>query len=270
MTKILKSVAVIGFVAAVAVAGTGAYFSDTETSTGNTFKAGAIDLKVDSECHYYTMDEKGVYVDRSVVNANTNRHECVGQDNTTFGGWTETDLTLNHKFFNFADVKPGDKGENTISLHPVDNDAYICAYVTNLVNQENDCNEPEGKVDVTCGTDPIGLGLGELQKNIHLKIWADNGVTDTAGVLTGRGDNIYQDGEAVLVQDTVIDNNTGGWNLGEFKGAETGYLGVEWNVPTTVGNEIQTDSVSGDISFYAEQVRNNPNFVCPATLPIEE
>jgi len=46
--KILISLSVIGLVAAIVVGGTIAYFSDTETSTGNTFTAGAIDLKVDN------------------------------------------------------------------------------------------------------------------------------------------------------------------------------------------------------------------------------
>ncbi|MCD6178144.1 hypothetical protein J7K03_02760 [bacterium] len=44
--KILISLSIIGIVAAIAVGGTVAYFSDTETSTGNTFSAGSLDLKV--------------------------------------------------------------------------------------------------------------------------------------------------------------------------------------------------------------------------------
>ena len=42
MKKILISLAVIGAVGAIAAGATGAFFSDTETSTGNTFTAGAI------------------------------------------------------------------------------------------------------------------------------------------------------------------------------------------------------------------------------------
>ena len=44
MTKIIKSLSVIAFVAAIALAGTGAYFSDTETSTNNIMQAGSLDL----------------------------------------------------------------------------------------------------------------------------------------------------------------------------------------------------------------------------------
>ena len=47
--KIIVSLAVIGVVAAIAVGGTVAYFSDTETSTGNTFTAGTIDIAVNDQ-----------------------------------------------------------------------------------------------------------------------------------------------------------------------------------------------------------------------------
>jgi predicted ribosomally synthesized peptide with SipW-like signal peptide len=249
MKKIIISLSIISAVAALAIVGTVAYFSDTETSTGNLLQAGSLDLKVDSTCHYWQDNGHG-YVDVG----------CTG------GTWSETDLTV-EKFFNFTDIKPGDKGENTISLHPVDNDANICAYVTNLVNQENGCNEPEGKVDASCGgTDPVGVGLGELQGAIHMKIWRDKGTNDHPGWAC---DNVWQPGEYVYVEDAVVDSNTGPWDLGWIKGNKNVCLGVAWNVPTTVGNIIQSDSISGDISFYAEQTRNNPNFVCPPQLPVE-
>src|SRR4030042_4720107 len=46
--KLLRSLSVIGAVAAIAVGGTIAYFSNVETSTGNTFTAGTLDLKLDN------------------------------------------------------------------------------------------------------------------------------------------------------------------------------------------------------------------------------
>jgi len=39
-------------------------------------------------------------------------------------------------------------------------------------------------------------------------------------------------------------------------------IGISWNVPDSVGNEIQGDSVSGDITFKAYQARNNMSFTC--------
>jgi predicted ribosomally synthesized peptide with SipW-like signal peptide len=49
MTKILKSAAVIAFVAAIAVGATSAFFSDEEKSVGNSFTAGTIDISVDGQ-----------------------------------------------------------------------------------------------------------------------------------------------------------------------------------------------------------------------------
>jgi predicted ribosomally synthesized peptide with SipW-like signal peptide len=47
--KMLLSVLVIGCIATVASAGTWAYFSDTETSTGNTFAAGTLDMSLSDD-----------------------------------------------------------------------------------------------------------------------------------------------------------------------------------------------------------------------------
>lgn len=47
MFRILRSLLIIVAVGAIATNATGAYFSDTETSTGNTFAAGTLDLNVD-------------------------------------------------------------------------------------------------------------------------------------------------------------------------------------------------------------------------------
>jgi predicted ribosomally synthesized peptide with SipW-like signal peptide len=46
MNKILLSLGTIALVAIVGIGGTVAYFTDTETSTGNTFTAGTLDLQV--------------------------------------------------------------------------------------------------------------------------------------------------------------------------------------------------------------------------------
>ncbi len=49
MIKIVKSLAIIAFVAAIAVGATSSFFSDEEKSTGNTFTAGTIDISVDGQ-----------------------------------------------------------------------------------------------------------------------------------------------------------------------------------------------------------------------------
>jgi predicted ribosomally synthesized peptide with SipW-like signal peptide len=49
MKKILTSLVMIAAVGALVAGATGAFFSDTETSTGNTYTAGTIDISVDGE-----------------------------------------------------------------------------------------------------------------------------------------------------------------------------------------------------------------------------
>ncbi|MEF8807596.1 SipW-dependent-type signal peptide-containing protein [Natronomonas sp.] len=44
-----------------------------------------------------------------------------------------------------------------------------------------------------------------------------------------------------------------------FQPSNTQFIGFEWCLPTDVGNEVQGDSVSFDLSFYAEQCRHNPD-----------
>jgi predicted ribosomally synthesized peptide with SipW-like signal peptide len=60
--KLLASIVVIGILAFAIGWGTYSYFSDTETSSGNTFSAGTLDLKVDSK-----DDPLGVYFSVSDV-----------------------------------------------------------------------------------------------------------------------------------------------------------------------------------------------------------
>lgn len=245
MKKIIISLAIIAAAGAIAIGATTAFFNDTETSSGNTFTAGTIDLQIDSQATY-----NGVSVPEAT--------------------WALKDLNpTSDKFFNFSDIKPGDEGENTISLHIFDNNAYGCFYVSPLANNDNGCNEPESAVDTTCG-DP-GPGEGELAQNVNFFAWADD------------GDNVWEVNEAPLFADPyygpasdVLNGQT--YPLGLLSGAETHYIGLQWCAGTMtvdtqnytvtcdgslMGNASQSDSFSGSVAFYVEQERNNNEFECP-------
>ena len=246
MNKILTSLIVIGIVASVIGAGTIAYFSDTETSAGNTFTAGNLDLKVDSTCHYNGKV--------CIKDSTGDKYHWEGTSIECFCTWVLKDLGANDVFFNLGDVKPGDHGEDTISLHVYNNDAWLCAKISNLANNENGCNEPESIVDGNCGTP--GPGEGELQNNLYFTIWRDTNC-----------DNIFQTGEQILVDHQLATNQV--WSLfdsttgaGPLIASNTYCLGFKWDVPANVGNIIQSDSMKEDISFVAIQWRNNPNFKC--------
>jgi predicted ribosomally synthesized peptide with SipW-like signal peptide len=258
MKKILLSMAVLAVAAGLAVWGSRAFFSDTETSTGNLFQAGAIDLKVDNDSWY-----------------NGQRSE-----NTS---WDLRDLTV-ERFFNFTDLKPGDWGEDTISLHVNSNDAYVCANVQITDNSDNGITEPEDEVDAVIDNSD-GTPNGDLAQELNFMFWLDD------------GDNVWEVNEPVLTQgpaSNVLDGatyalalNNGGAFDGPFPANTTEYIGKAWcygemdytQAPqqdwpspadydgfhcngAPVNNISQTDRLMGDINFYAVQARNNDEFTC--------
>lgn len=256
------SLSVIAAAAAAVVGGTGAFFSDVETSTGNTFTAGAIDLKVDSKQKYngnecLDVDQTAGVDYRWVGNA---AYPKAGTPCT--GAWELTDLGPTNQFFKFDDVKPGDNGSNSISLHVVNNDAWVCATVSNLTDLDNTLTEPED-ADV----DEIdNLASGELKEKMIVTIWSDNGQGGGTA-----GDNIQNGTEPTLFTGQA---QAGTWPLytpattvTPLAGGATGYVGVAWSLPLATDNEVQTDSMGADISFNVVQARNNPNFTC--TPPVQ-
>lgn len=260
--RVVLALGMIVVVSAILISGTGAFFSDSESSTGNVFTAGAIDLKVDSEQHYNNaVCEGGVWV---VANPTVPQYPVEGSEcGGTWGQDGDGLDIVNEQFFNFGDIKPGDEGENTISLHVVNNDAWVCADVSNLANDDNGLTEPESLVDST-----DGAGDGELQQTMLWKVWRDDGLDEFGHHIDGAvpGDNIYQDGEVVLTEGnpsegslSVYDSTTG---TGPLVAGTTGYVGVAWSLPGASGNETQTDSLTGDIGFSVVQSRNNGEFVC--------
>lgn len=284
MSRIIKSAALlIGAVAVITAGATGAFFSDTETSSGNTFTAGAIDLKIDNESYY-----NGVA--------------------TSTTSWELTDLTI-QKFFNFLDLKPDDWGEDTISIHVDTNDTYLCLDAKLTSNEENGINEPEaGAGDITAGP-----GQGELAALVEFIAWPDDGdnVLEVGETLIGQGPaSILTLNATATVPLADSDENIWDGSGGPIDGDTTYYIGKAWcfgdigaapiaqdNSGTlmspagnnngnglsgepedggitcdgsVIGNASQTDSLTMDVSFRAVQARNNPNFQCDGSTPDPE
>lgn len=262
----------IAAVAAIAVGATTAFFSDTETSTGNTFTAGAIDLTIDNESYYSANTDAAGNL---VLNEGTS--------------WLQP-LNLNGQFFfNFSDLKPGDWGEDTISLHVNNNDAYACVDVRLDSDDDNDITEPEDE-DGDDGSDEEG----ELADAVDFIWWVDD------------GDNVWEVGEQLLpagplgnlnvgqVATVALATPAGGIFGGTLTGGQTYYIGKAWcfggfdmepysqdgegnpnegpiQRPVVCNgsgedNQTQTDSMTATISFYAEQARNNDDFQCSPHL----
>jgi predicted ribosomally synthesized peptide with SipW-like signal peptide len=300
--KVLLSVGMIVFMGAMVAAATGAFFSDQEVSTGNTFTAGAIDLKIDSVQHYngmvcaengvetgeyvwvpvdeapYDADQHPIMNDNFVAETwnsnNPNAYPQAGVDCT--GSWRLKDLggeqATVDRFFDFDDVKPGDQGENTISLHVETNDAYMCVALANVGEADNGQTEPEAADDAN------GDDGAELDEALQFRAWVDEGVEPGfQGNDPYEGDNVWQDGERLLGSARASELTDTVWALAEGGDAPilagtTGYLGLSWCVGefddngycdgTEVNNASQTDSWYTDIMFYITQSRNNDNFSC--------
>lgn len=290
MKKIVFSLAMIVAVGAAVVGATGAFFTDTETSTGNTFTAGALDLKVDSTCHY------NGFVCEFTTNDNvqgyfwTDEDDVLGNEVPTpyvYGGvacactWDADDLD-GDPLFVYQDLKPGDWGENTISIHVEDNDAYGRVKFVGSANADNGIVDPEG--DPALGNDTTdGDWCGELAQNMVVDIWLDEGsvagfqntglTPNDAGYDAEEGDNILNGGETILDTTVILSETeaaaacaatapvveTNWLDIGLISGGDTHYYGLGWKIPGTVGNEIQTDSIAFDVVFEIEQARHNDN-----------
>lgn len=219
-------------------------FSGSEV-VGNTFATNGISLKIDSKATY-----NGFHVPSAT--------------------WRLKDLVPGtDKFFNFGDIKPGDQGENTISLHVKDTPAWLCLDFRNLTEDDNGNNEPEFYDDIDGD-----LG-GELADEMEFFGWRDD------------GDNVFEPhkGETVLFEkgaaSDVLDEMT--YPIGDsivggaIPANKTRYIGVYWCAGSltvnmangeficdgsSVGNQSQTDSLSVDVSFRAQPKDQDPTFSC--------
>ncbi|QQR64442.1 hypothetical protein IPH92_02625 [Candidatus Kaiserbacteria bacterium] len=308
MKKIITSVGMLVFAGALIVGGTGAFFSDTETSTGNVFTAGAIDLTVDSEAHY-----NGSICQLNLLTTN-DLTDYTWQGGTEYpvglpctGTWEATDLGA-QTFFNFRDVKPGDEGENTISLHIDSNPAWACVDVNITKNDDMTVNEPEDaevlELDTQASEPDADMFDGELAQNIKFAAWLDQGATlgwqnsdeNELNDDAGEGDNIWQ-GE--IAEPLLFSNDSGPAsdvlggksyplampglnNSTPMAPNQTNYIGLAWCAGTqaivgntitcdgsNLGNIVQTDSMEASIAFRVEQARNNPNFTCTPRVVVE-
>lgn len=279
MRKIFISSSLLIVTLVLVVGVTGAYYGDVETSRGNVFAAGEIDLGLDNSSYY-----------NGIFNPLTSWLLKYDLDDE-FGPGPDG----KYLFFNFNDLKPGDWGEDTISVHVKDNDSWGCMKIDLAKTDDNGLVEPEKKDGDNTG----GVGEGELQKEINFAWWADDG----DNVLeTDEADNIFNESLLSSLQglDVILADSTGNGVLSSspLSGDKTYYIGKAWcfgdfevnpqpqDGPVVIGpngyplngpdsrdpgiscdgsgenNTTQTDSVVGDITFTAVQSRNNPDFVC--------
>ena len=215
MKKILLSMLTISLVAGLAFGATRALFADTETSEVNTFTAGTLDLKVDGQ------DDPLVHI----TLANMKPGDGVG-------GNEHSTITYFYTLSNSGSLE----GQPWIEI-------------INLENYDNGCNEPEADVpDGTCGN--TGLGEGELGANLYMQINAagSGGLVypNDPSCFSGRNCPLdYWGAYGPVGQGTWEDIPAGG---------STAPMVLEFSIPTSVDNIIQSDSVEFDIVFHLDQI----------------
>lgn len=272
-------------VAAIVITATTAFFSDTETSTGNIFTAGEIDLKVDSQQHYNNaVCVNGFWALEDGAQLMNPQYPVIDDEcGGTWGQPNGKDI-VGEKFFDFADIKPGDSGENTISLHVDNNDAWMCADFT-TDSDENGLVEPEEEMNDTSD-------FGELGRYLEIMWWKDDGnnkldsgetplyggpMTLEEWLAINNGPENHGDGTLLLtISDTLV--NALGNSVGTpVEPNETFYIAAAWCLGTIIINEggngyvcdgelvpndAQTDKLTADVNFEVVQARNNSDFVC--------
>lgn len=250
--KALGGLATIGLAGAGAGLGTSAYFSDEESFANNELTAGELDLAVQANVYEYQGS------------ANDGGQSFGG----TVNGGDEVQQVLD-------DVKPGDYSWGRFCFSIVDNPGYIWAGGELTSNDENTVTEPEAKADgENNGYSESEIdGDGELADAVQgCLFYATPG--DYTPSDQGRPTDTGAPGEVILegslremlavLQTGVPLDGSDEDGRQAFPGDEEESfdddercLGFWWEVPTDVGNEIQTDSLTFDLTFYAVQERHN-------------
>ncbi|MFW5948183.1 MAG: choice-of-anchor W domain-containing protein [Halolamina sp.] len=243
--KALVGLGGIGAGAALGGTGTMAFLSDSEEASG-VMTAGELDLVVE----YYSYWNQG----------------SAGED------FVSGDIDGETLTGELSDVKPGDSGLVALCPRVETNPAYLwlCGELTS--NDENGITDPESEVDSSSDE-------GELAQNVEVSLEycdiADDigddfdeedveSSTDVwSGTLAELLDHI-QYGVPLDGEEDTPDDDGGFFEPGDQEGypgtgddGEGPCLCLNWEVPSEVGNVIQSDSLSFDLQLYAQQYRHN-------------
>lgn len=197
--KMLAGLGAVGLASAGAGLGTSAYFSDTEAFADNEIVAGELDLLVDWQQHY-TMNGETTFVNahpdhdgdgEQSIAADTDAGQVTYSDfadpadETSNGanlpvldcetipplseaafGVDPTTGVAQETLVQLGDVKPGDSGEITFSLHLCDNPGYVWLQAEGVSEGEGVDVDAELAVDETPG--------GDLARSVEATLWYDS------------------------------------------------------------------------------------------------
>ncbi|MFD1598417.1 vWA domain-containing protein [Halobellus rarus] len=266
--RVLAGLGAVGIASAGTGLGTSAFFSDEEEFADNTLQAGTLDLKLDYKATYlggpgrldavramgYPDAEEIIEDDESTGRyllaqapspADMQEWEDLVQGEQFDFCSPEADEYLENgdgiPMFTISDVKPGDSGEVTVSIHICDNPGYLRMVGELTGNDENGQTEPE--IDAE-GEDADGIG--ELADAIEVCVWYDE---DCDNVFEPTGTGQQQELEVALVSD--VSGSMGGSALSSLKTAATSFVdnlsspdeaaAISFNNGATTDQELTTD-----------------------------
>jgi len=278
--KALLGLGTVGVAGAGAGVGTSALFSDTESFEDNTIQAGTQNLLVNVavvDDSTFTGNAGSVSISNGTSADGGNVTQQDGQEGT------EEDPTVN---ITVNDLKPGDSF--VIGVDPVveGNPGYLAMTGSNLTSEDNINTEPEVSVDGNITNSTNGQGTsGELDSFLEITALgyesgdANNGIPTSSPSITDD-DGFPGDfgGSPILLTDLLngllYRGRGGGTPAGHGDGtvSPTRVGGdptqsnvdtdrvthlIEFTLPTSVGNVVQGDSLTFDLTWHLEQVRNN-------------
>ena len=279
--KALAALGTIGVAGAGAGMGTSALFTDEEDFNNNTLTAGELNLLVD----YWTSQ-----------NTNTSTTDSGTQDGGVSALLELTDVKpgddgkvvfcpkiVDNPAYLWAGSSGLTQYENGYT-EPEGEEEDSDPGDDSIEGRSLSGNDPEDQysvADVDDGDSTTGEGYGELANNVQVTVSycepsddLDEGVDpsspddfQTVRELDNPEDYTLADLILELQTGFPISNNADGtYPASADEDDQAGVcLCIDWEVPTSVGNEIQSDSVEFDIGFYAEQSRNNSDPETPYT-----
>lgn len=248
----------VGFGALLGSGATWTFLTDTETFANNEVVTGELDLAVAWQ-QTYNGDPVNAFPDEDgdgVQDPIHSRQEIANEaelpidspsvEKTFQNQFADVPDDVESPVINLDDVKPGDAGSISFDLHLFDNPGYVTMTGSLLESNENGINEPEGDRLDTGPPDE-----GELVDAIEMKVIEGDGEQRFEGPLRGL----------TFVLEAC------GIPTGPLQHSTTREIEVQWELPEAVGNRIQTDSASFDLSFVTEQLRHNENAQLLQTNP---
>ena len=247
MNKLMKSGLIILAVAAIAGYATYSYFSDTETSTGNTFTAGAIDLSDNLSTVRFDL------VDMKPGDMDEDKFDITATSNPYWACMRSTIDTTPENDANEPEVAAGDSSSSTVG----ELQNYLSFYVWNDRDGNgeyngNGNNFPDPSANPNVDRNLAGpFTLSQMQALGYMPL-ADNSALSFFGPTALLAGQTYNLGYAYCFG-TPSHNS---------------YSNITCSGEGDENNVAQTDGVTGTIEFYAVQSRNNDGFNCASMNPV--